>query len=136
MYLKEDESLSKDEMIRRYLESYDQFVKSDYYIACIQIERDRRVYNTGLENSKNEGIQEGISIGRELGFALGKEQGKKDSSLEYAFLLISRQYKNESLDWLNDCSLEQLAYIFKLDLNNYSFQEFKNLILNYHKESH
>ncbi|MFR7591685.1 MAG: hypothetical protein ACLUVC_09595 [Longibaculum sp.] len=75
MCLKEDESLSKDEMIRRYLESYDQFVKSDYYIACIQFERDQRVYNTGLENSKNEGIQEGISIGRELGFALGKEQG-------------------------------------------------------------
>ncbi len=151
------EDNQKDELTSKVFKIYQEYLNSEEYLHYIQIERDRRVYNTGLENSKNEGIQEGISIGKEQGFALGKEQGfelgkeqgfalgkeqgisigkeqgKKDSSLEYASLLISRQYKNESLDWLNDCSLEQLAYIFKLDLNNYSFKEFKNLILHYKK---
>ncbi|WP_081652887.1 PD-(D/E)XK nuclease family transposase [Candidatus Stoquefichus massiliensis] len=92
---------------------YDRYLHSEDFMIYCHIERERRVIEQGMRNSKEEG--------EKIGFDKGKiEEIKK---------IIYAKYGIHELEWLNDCTEAQLDRIHMIIFENISYEEFKEKII-------
>lgn len=70
-------------------------------------------------------------VGKEEGLEQGLEQGITLGERKIVTRQILKTYPNQDLSWLDKCTSEQLEYALDSLENNYSFEVFKQKILEY-----
>ena len=88
---------------------YRGLLSSDEFMLYCHIERERRVIEQGMRDSKEE----------------GREEGK----IEEIKKIIYTKYGVHDLEWLNDCTETQLDRIHMFIFENISYEEFKEKIM-------
>lgn len=108
-----------NEMSKKIIKLYEDYLDSDALLEYYRIERDRRYINTKIETAKREGLK------------LGKEEGKEEGIIEtkkaIARQLMTQKYEDKDLGWLETCTRQQIENILHLITRELSYEELKTL---------
>ena len=89
---------------------YEDYQNSDEFLTYCNIERDRLIIKSRMMQSE--------------------KKGERNAKLEICQKIIKEKYPHCSLDWLIECSTEQLDKVFELIFQDISYEEFKIQVLN------
>ncbi|MEG0366260.1 MAG: hypothetical protein RR585_05465, partial [Coprobacillus sp.] len=72
------------------------------------------------------GKEEVRAIGKEEGIIEGEIRGKRENINQ----LIKQKYYVDSMEWLNECDLEQLDRVLSVIFKDLSYNQLKEIIMN------
>lgn len=130
----------KDKLSKELIDLFNQYVDEGHYLEYFASELDRILIKEKIEDGVAKGVKQGLAQGIEQGIEQGLQQGFEqgiineqarflEKEITRAKRVIIEKYHVHDLEWVNQCSEEQLDILLEILYTDMSYEEIKAMIL-------